>query len=550
MRHRVVGSVCLMLAAVAGAQPVAVPASAPSAAPWWQSAVFYEIFVRSFNDSRSGPLANDGIGDFQGLIDRLDYLNDGRPDTDSDLGINAIWLMPIKESRSYHGYDVDDYYATEKDFGTNADFKRLVEQCHRRGIKVIIDLVLNHASKENAWFKESLDPKSPKHDWFLWRETPPAWKGPWNQEVWHKVATPAGDRYYYGLFSSYMPDLNYDHRAVSDEMLAVTRHWITEYKIDGYRLDAIKYLDEDGTTLENTPETHAWLRKFHAEYTKADPNAFAVGEVWDSAKVASSYVGDQLDACFEFSLADAMIASARESNHERIAKAQREVMGLYPPGRYGRFLSNHDQTRVMTQLKGDAGAMRSAAAMLLLGPGVPFIYYGEEIGMIGDKPDERLRSPMQWTPGEQAGFSTKKAWEALQPDAASTNVERQSSDPDSLLNCYKKLIRVRLSHPALARGDLIPMESGAKEIIAFLRTSEVGGIRESAIVVINLRKDAATNLALTLDSSPLRNAKSAREVLRGEKTPAPTLDATGGFKNYRPVERLPAHGAAVVILEP
>lgn len=533
--------VALTLASSAWAQQ-------PASTPWWQDAVFYEVFVRSFNDSRTGPLANDGIGDFQGLIDKLDYLNDNDPKTDSDLGITALWLMPIMQSRSYHGYDVDDYYTCEKDFGTNADFQRLVAECHKRGINIIIDLVLNHASKSNAWFKESFDPKSPKHDWFIWRDEDPKWKGPWGQDVWHKVSTPAGDRWYYGIFSSYMPDINYRNEAASNQMLDVVRHWLTQYKIDGYRLDAIKFLDEDEKKLENTPRTHEWLRTFHNEYTKANPKAFTVGEIWDSPENASSYVPDQLDTAFEFSLADAIIAAARDGNAQRLIDAQSKVDKLYPKNHYSRFLSNHDQTRVMTQLKGDEGAMRVAAALLLLGPGTPFIYYGEEIGMPGDKPDENLRTPMQWSAQPNAGFSTAKAWEPPQPGFEKQNVEAQSKDPNSLLNWYKKLIHTRQASPALSHGDLLPMTTNNPKVVAFLRVASGEHNTSAAIVLANLGIETANGVQVSIERSPMFGELKAREVLHRASVKPPVFADHGDLTAYVPIESLEARSVVVIEL--
>ncbi|MEK6704014.1 MAG: alpha-amylase family glycosyl hydrolase, partial [Planctomycetota bacterium] len=172
--------------------PVATPKTTivvekvkPDLDAWWNSAVFYQIFVRSFADSTSGPLANDGVGDLKGIIERLDYLNDGSPGAGESLGINALWLMPIMQSPSYHGYDISDYKKVQDAYGTNEDYKQLLAECKKRGIRVILDLVPNHSSWENPWFKEAVDPKSEKHDWYVWSEKDPGWKGPWNQEVWH-----------------------------------------------------------------------------------------------------------------------------------------------------------------------------------------------------------------------------------------------------------------------------------------------------------------------------------------------------------------------------
>ena len=340
------------------------------------------------------------MGDIPGLIEKLDYLNDGNPASTTDLGVTGLWLMPINPSPSYHGYDVTDYYGVQKQYGSLDDVRRLMVECHNRGIRVIFDLVLNHCSSEHHWFTLAADPPSDKHDWFVWSQTDPGWKGPWGERVWHKLRRAglegAPGPYYYGIFGGRMPDLNYRTQAVSDEMLKVVDFWVDRAHgigADGYRLDAVRHLIEDGQVQENTPETHAWLRKFHAELRRANQAAVSIGEVWTGPDVSASYVGSgpedaELDMTFEFDLASALVEAAKSGRAKPVIDAQARALQNYPPNQYGRFLSNHDQMRVMTALKGDEGAMRSAAAMLLLGPGVPFIYYGEELGMTGDKPDE------------------------------------------------------------------------------------------------------------------------------------------------------------------
>jgi len=198
---------------------------------WWNEEIFYEIFVRSFSDSNG-----DGIGDFKGLMQKLDYLNDGDETTTSDLGITAIWLMPIMQSPSYHGYDVMDYKKVEQDYGTNQDFRNFLDSAHTRGIKVIIDLVLNHTSSNHPWFINSKSgPSAAYRDWYRWSNSNPGIKGPWGQTVWHS----ANGYYYYGLFTSGMPDLNYAAQEVKDEVANIVRYWLDTVGVDGFRLDAI-----------------------------------------------------------------------------------------------------------------------------------------------------------------------------------------------------------------------------------------------------------------------------------------------------------------------
>lgn len=527
----------------------------PSRVNWWNDVVFYEVFVRSFSDSRSGDRAGDGIGDIQGLIDRLDYLNDGDPATTADLGIGGLWLMPVTESPSYHGYDVVDYRTIERDYGTNEDFQRLLKACHDRGIKVIIDLVMNHTSSRHPAFIASADPQSPMRDWYIWSETDPGYKGPWNQRVWHRHE-PTG-WFYYGLFSADMPDVNYGSKAASDAMLDVVRFWLTgedRAAIDGFRLDAIRHLIEEGRRQDNTTATHRWLREFRTFYTELAPQALCIGEVWSSTEAASSYVGDQLDMCFEFDLAAAMMDAARTQDAARVAEAQAKVLKWYPPNQYGRFLTNHDQPRVATQLKNDPRAMRAAAAMLLLGPGVPFIYYGEEIGMYGDKPDPDIRTPMQWTADDHAGFSEARPWRRVNTGFGRVNVAAQAEDADSILSAYRNLIRLRNSSPALRSGAYVPVDSGHRSVYSFLRRGE--GDQEWALVIINLGDKSVTDYGLAGARSPLREQVAVQDLLAsargvpaegGAGVPSPRTDLEGGFARYRPIGVLEPGAAHVLV---
>jgi alpha-amylase len=212
-----------------------------SSASWWNATTWYEIFVRSFKDSDG-----DGIGDFQGIISQLDYLNDGNPDTTTDLGITGIWLMPIMPSPSYHGYDITDYLAVNPDYGTMQDFKALLEACHARGIRVIIDFVVNHTSSEHPWFQAALKGDPTYKDYYVWQKKDPATNGPWGQDPWHKGTN---NEYYYGAFWGGMPDLNYHNPKVIEEVYAVSDYWVKEVGVDGFRIDAARYLFEEGWIL-------------------------------------------------------------------------------------------------------------------------------------------------------------------------------------------------------------------------------------------------------------------------------------------------------------
>jgi glycosidase len=370
---------------------------------WWNHAVFYEIFVRSFYDSNG-----DGIGDFNGITEKLDYLNDGDPNTTTDLGVNAIWLMPIYPSPSYHGYDVTDYMTVNPEYGTLEDFQNLVNEAHKRGIHVIIDFVINHTSDKNSWFVSALDPNSPYHDWYIWSDTNPGYKGPWGEEVWHPATN---GLFYYGIFTAQMPDLNYRNQTVTDEIEKIAKFWLTDMNVDGLRVDGARHLIEDGQMQANTPETLAWFKDFHELYQSWKPSAMSVGEVWDSSYNATKYIEDKsFDLVFDFDLASAIISGINMGSASAINAHVVAETGIFKNGGMATFLTNHDMDRVMNQLKKDPVKAGHAATVLLTIPGTPFIYYGEEIGMVGQKPDEQIRSPMQWSKELSGGFTKGSPW--------------------------------------------------------------------------------------------------------------------------------------------
>lgn len=544
----------------AAAGEVLAPRPGPTRVGWWNDVVFYQIFVRSFRDSGSGPLANDGVGDIAGIIEKLDYLNDGDPATAGDLGIGGLWLMPIHPSPSYHGYDVVDYRGINPQYGTMAEFRRLAEECRKRGIRIIIDWVPNHTSSEHPWFLEASKPGSAKRDWYIWSDVVPDWRGPWNQAVWHRVGDrprskppaageKAGAPFYYGIFSPVMPDLNFRNREVTAAMEDVTKFWLEDVGIDGFRIDAIRHLIERGSQQESAPETFEWLKQYRAFYKGVKPEAVTVGEVWADTAQAAAYVGDQLDLTFEFELASAMVSAVREGKAGKLALAQQRVLALFPPNQYGRFLSNHDQTRVFTQLKNDEGAMRAAAVMLLTGPGVPFIYYGEELGMTGDKPDENLRTPMQWTGGPAAGFSGTKPWAGVNAGYESKNVDGLGGDSGSLLNLYRRLIALRNATPALAHGAMIPVASSDERIYSFVRRSEDG---QGVLVIVNVAVTPVSDFAVRLDAAALGGAAAGgapRNMLgEGGIAPIPDGEIGEGGREYRPVRQLEGRGSVVIEL--
>ncbi|HZJ54292.1 MAG TPA: alpha-amylase family glycosyl hydrolase [Myxococcaceae bacterium] len=435
-------------------------------ASWANGAVFYEVFVRSFQDSNG-----DGRGDLPGLVSRLDYLNDGKPETDQDLGVDALWLMPVFASPSYHGYDTTDYERVNPDYGTNEDLRRLCDEAHRRGMRVIVDLVLNHTSREHPWFIESASgPTSPKRDWYVWSPTELHWSQPWNAagSTWHMK----NGAWYYGLFWAGMPDLNFRTPAVRAEAKRLAALWLSR-GLDGFRLDAIRHLVEDGPDAgqSDTPETHAFLKEFAAHVRSVRPDAMLVGEAWTETPAIAAYYGD-LPLNFDFPLASKIVEGVQVGESKSIAAKLREIAEAYPPGANDvPFLTNHDMRRVATVLKGDAGKLRSAAAILLTLPGTPFLYYGEEIGLLNGTADgdEAKRTPMPWNGSAGAGFTPGTPWYRFAPGQETTHVAAQTSDPRSLLSHYRRWIRARHASPALSRGTLRLVQAEGP-VLTFVRS--------------------------------------------------------------------------------
>ncbi len=425
----------------------ATAADAAPAASSSPSNVYYEIFVRSWYDSNG-----DGVGDLNGVTAKLDYLQ--------SLGVDGIWLMPINPSPSYHGYDITDYYAINPQYGTMADFERLLGEAHRRGIRVVMDLVINHTSDRSPWFKAARNPHSPYRGWYTWATPQTDLKAisATGGEAWHPL--PDGQNYL-GVFVAQMPDLNYDDPAVRAEMIKVGRFWLQK-GVDGFRLDAAQhvYLDfeTDWDSADVLRKNLAWWREFHDGLDAANPRAWLVGEVWQPYPDELVPWLGSLDAVFDFPLAARLIESARQERDRDIGATLERVYRQYRAAAHGRFddaplLSNHDTERVMSQLDGNPHHMRTAAAMLLTLPGHPFIYYGEELGMRGQKPDPHLREPMRWyRAGRGAGEPAWEGWSA--GDGAAVSVEAEQADPDSLWNWYRMLIGWRRDLPALREGVL------------------------------------------------------------------------------------------------
>jgi alpha-amylase len=478
--------------------PKATASPASAAVDEQPSTVFYEIFVRSFYDSNG-----DGIGDLNGITEKLDYLNDGNPDTKEDLGVGGIWLMPINPSPSYHGYDVTDYRSVNPDYGTMEDLEKLVDEAHKRGIKVIMDLVVNHTSKANPWFVDSAKNKDGKYrDWYVWAEDQ-------NLPVSGSSATGSGNpwhsllgSHYLGVFWDGMPDLNFNNPDVRSEMKDIGRFWL-EKGIDGFRLDAAKHIYEDLQTDKSeatTAKNVAWWQEFRTAMNEVNPESYIVGEVWENSAVSvAAYLNQAFDSGFNFGLAESLVNSAKSEKDSGVAFTLERTYKLFSERSGGAFtdaifLTNHDQNRIMSQLQGDLNHARMAAAMLLTLPGNPFIYYGEEIGMLGVKPDEGIREPMGWyAAGSGKG---QAAWEARKNNPKTgSSVESQMKEQDSLYHYYRELISLRNEVPALQNGGIREFSTGNAGVMAYERTTA----KESVLVVHNLTGEEQT---LTLEANP------------------------------------------------
>jgi glycosidase len=540
------GAIVLVAAPAApAAAPVATAAPTAPAAPrqwdldWAEGAVFYEVFVRSFQDSDG-----DGIGDFRGLTRRLDYLNDGNPAAKDDLGVDALWLMPIFASPSYHGYDVTDYERVNPEYGSEADFDSLLAAAHRRGIRVIVDLVLNHTSADHPWFRSaSADTASRYRDWYVWSRTDPGWAQPWNQagRSWHR----AGAWHYYGLFWGGMPDLNFRNPEVRAEMERVAAYWLRR-GVDGFRLDATRHLIETGPGpgQAGNPETHAALREFAAAVRRVKPDALLVGENWtDTADIADYFGatdsiarGDVLPSNFNFPLAAAIVEGVKSGDASGIAAVLGEMARLYPRGVIDApFLTNHDMQRLATQVGGRRHRLDLAAAILLTLPGAPFLYYGEEIGMQNGpgNDDRQKRTPMAWLTGRGGGFTTGKPWCDFAPGRGTANVAAHRRELGSLLRRYGSLIRTRRDSAALRRGAMTLLSSSERTspILAFVRT--VGN--ERVLVAHNLGGHSVTAGPFTIEG----NLRGFRILFADRGVGAPIVREDGI------VVRLPAHASGV-----
>ncbi|MCF7858503.1 MAG: hypothetical protein K9N07_04150 [Candidatus Cloacimonetes bacterium] len=437
---------------------------------WCRDGVMYEIFVRSFADSDG-----DGIGDLQGVINKLDYLNDGDPNSRSDLGIKSIWLMPIFVSPSYHGYDISDYYQINPDYGTNEDFQLFLEEAHKRGIKVFTDLILNHCSNQHPFFLDAYNnPKSRYDDWFFF--TNPSNTRGHNWQFRHRPS----DR---EMLNPYMPAWNVNNSQVQDYLFTMAKYWMDPNSdgdfydgIDGFRCDYVK----------GPPES--FWKKFRYEIKSVNPEVLLLAENWDGITSIAESFDNEFDMAFDFPFQGSMmevISSGIASPLIRLFNEQQEI--LPSEAVMNRFVNNHDMNRIFTRL--DEASAKLCLALLLTIPDMPMLYYGDELGMQGlkDPYDEGIRRPMEWCADNKCDEMT--TWYPVWNDNIDgISVEEEQPDPKSILNYTKNLISLRNEYPVLESGKLTILP------VYEIEENELTGSRRA--LCYSVHNDEATILAL------------------------------------------------------
>jgi maltose alpha-D-glucosyltransferase / alpha-amylase len=485
---------------------------------WFKDAIFYEVYVRGFYDSNA-----DGIGDFRGLTEKLDYLQ--------WLGINCLWLLPFYNSPLRDaGYDISDYYSILPEYGTLENFKEFLSAAHDRGIRVIADLVLNHTSEEHAWFQEARSSReAPKRNWYVWSEENSkygearvifsdtersnwAWDDNSRSFYWHR-------------FFHHQPDLNYENPEVQQAILDVVTFWL-ELGIDGFRLDAVPYLFErDGTNCENLYETHAFIKRLRAYVDSRFPGSVLLAEAnqWPEDVVAYFGEGDECHMCYHFPIMPRLFIALRQENRLPIVEILERTPVIPTVAQWGMFLRNHDEMTLEMvtdeerdylygeyakdpRMRLNMGIRRRLAPLLdnsrrrieLLNsllfslPGSPFLYYGDEIGMgdniyLGDR--DGVRTPMQWSADRNSGFSRADFERLYFPvimdpvyGFQSVNVEAQQRHPTSLLHWMRQMIMLRKQHQVFSRGNISFIKPENMKVLAFTRSYQ----GETVLCVYNL----------------------------------------------------------------
>ncbi len=472
---------------------------------WYQRAVFYEVSVRSFFDANG-----DGTGDIQGLIEKLDYL--------SWLGVDCLWLLPFYSSPLRDGgYDIADYFTILPEYGKLGDAVRLIEEAHKRGIRIIADLVVNHTSDQHPWFQESRqDQDNAKADWYVWSDTDQRYPDAriifTDTERSNWAWDPGRQQYYWHRFFSHQPDLNFDNPEVQEALIGVLRFWLN-LGLDGFRLDAVPYLFErDGTICENLKETHQFLKRIRHEVDTGYKGRVLLAEAnqWPADVVDYFGDGDECHMCFNFPLMPRMFMALRRAQRHPITEILAQTPEVPEGCQWGIFLRNHDELtlemvtdderdymwgeyakdprmklnlgirrRLAPLVDNDRRVMELFHALLFSLPGSPILYYGDEIGMgdnvfLGDR--DGVRTPMQWAPDRNAGFS-RADWAQLYSAPlmdpvygfAALNVEAELRDPSSLLHWLQRMLAVRKRHPLFGIGSFEVLSAENPSVLAFVR---------------------------------------------------------------------------------
>jgi maltose alpha-D-glucosyltransferase / alpha-amylase len=489
---------------------------------WYKDAIIYQVHVRTFHDSNG-----DGIGDFRGLAEKLDYLQ--------ELGITVLWLMPFFPSPLRDdGYDIADYRSVHPSYGTLDDFKSFLAAAHQRGIRVIVEMVSNHTSDQHPWFQESRSSRdNPRRDWYVWSDTDTRYKGAriifLDTETSNWARDPVSKSYYWHRFFSHQPDLNYDNPAVREEMWAIMQFWL-EMGVDGFRLDAVPYLIErEGTSCENLPETHAVLKEFRNKLDKHFPGRMLLAEAnqWPADLRPYFGDGDEFHMAFHFPVMPRMFMSVQLEDRKPIMDILQQTPAIPDQCQWCLFLRNHDELtlemvtdierdymydtyagdkamrlnlgirrRLAPLLDNDRRRVELMNGMLMSLPGTPIIYYGDEIGMgdnvhLGDR--NGVRTPMQWDGGWNAGFSSADPENLYSPlilnpvyGYPAVNVYAQKRSSHSLLAWMKRIISARKSTQVFGRGSIEFLHPANHRVLAYVRQLKA----ETVLVVNNLSSSA------------------------------------------------------------
>jgi maltose alpha-D-glucosyltransferase / alpha-amylase len=486
---------------------------------WYKRAVFYEVLVRGFTDANG-----DGTGDIRGLTSRLDYLQ--------WLGVDCIWLLPLYESPLRDGgYDIADFMQVLPEYGNIGDFVELVKEAHKRGIRVIADLVMNHTSDQHPWFQASRsDPDGPFGDFYVWSDDPDRYADARiifvDTETSNWTFDPVRGQYYWHRFFTHQPDLNFENPRVQDAMIEVLRFWL-DLGIDGFRLDAVPYLYErEGTNCENLKETHEYLKRVRAEVDKLYPDRVLLAEANQWPADVVQYFGDaetggnECHMAFHFPLMPRIFMAVRREQRYPISEILAQTPKIPANCQWGIFLRNHDELtlemvtdderdymyteyakdprmkanigirrRLAPLLDNDRNQLELFTALLLSLPGSPVMYYGDEIGMgdniwLGDR--DAVRTPMQWTPDRNGGFSSSDPQRLYLPPVMdpiygyqSLNVEAQQRTPQSWLHWTRRMIEIRKQHPVFGLGAYEELTSSNPSVLAFVREHETAGTAQS-----------------------------------------------------------------------